>query len=194
MNQAVIFDGFQKLSWQDGIYHEREHDTYKTSGKPLEPAICPQCSAVFHQGHWQWLQAPENAYSVICAACQRINDHQPAGFLTLKGEYFRAHHDEIMLRVHGHEHRHCAAQPLKRIMAVGEINGETLVTTTHIRLARGLGEMLYHDYKGDLEIYYNPEQKLLRVIWISDKEYDAPYMIARARSVSGADRTAERHL
>jgi hypothetical protein len=41
----------------------------------------------------------------------------------------------------------------------------TLVTTTDIHLARGIGDALHHAYRGDLEYHYNPEQNLLRVTW-----------------------------
>jgi hypothetical protein len=40
------------------------------------------------------------------------------------------------------------------------------VTTTDIHLARGMGEALHRAYQGELEYHYNPEQNLLRVIWM----------------------------
>jgi hypothetical protein len=42
-------------------------------------------------------------------------------------------------------------------MAVKEKNGTTLMTTTDIHLARGMGELLHHAYQGGLEFHYNPE-------------------------------------
>jgi len=50
-------------------------------------------------------------------------------------------------------------------MAVEEKDGATLVTTTDIHLARGIGEALHHAYQGELQYHYNPEQNLLRVNW-----------------------------
>jgi NMD protein affecting ribosome stability and mRNA decay len=165
MSQATVSEGFRKISREHSIFQEHVHDAYKAKGKLLEPAVCSQCGAVFHQGRWQWLQAPPDAHRAICPACHRIHDHFPAGFLTMKGEFFRAHHDEIMRLVQNHEKHERTEHPLKRIMAVEEKDGTTLVTTTDIHLARGMGEALHHAYQGELEYHYNPEQNLLRVSW-----------------------------
>lgn len=156
---------FQKISRHDGIFKEHEHDSYKAKGKLLEPSVCSKCSAVFHNGRWQWQQAPANAHSVLCPACHRIQDHYPAGFLTLSGEFFHIHREEIMHLVHNHEQHEKNEHPLKRIISEEDKNGSTLITTTDIHLARGIGEALHHAYQGDLEFHYNPEQILLRVNW-----------------------------
>lgn len=55
--------------------------------------------------------------------------------------------------------------PLQRIMAIEKTKQGTLVTTTDIHLARGIGEALHHAYQGELEFHYNPDQNLLRVNW-----------------------------
>jgi len=157
--------GFRQIPRHDGLFQEREHDAYKTKGKLPEPTVCPQCGAVFHEGRWQWRQAPADAHQQTCPACHRLHDQYPAGFVTLQGEFFRAHRDEIMHLVHNQEKRARAEHPLKRIMAVEEKDGATLVTTTDIHLARGIGEALHHAYQGQLNYHYNPEENLLRVSW-----------------------------
>jgi len=66
-----------------------------------------------------------------------------------------------------HYEKHMRTEhPLKRIMAIEDNDGTTLVTTTDIHLVRGIGEALHHAYQGDLEFHYNSEQNLLRVSWI----------------------------
>lgn len=157
--------GFQRISRHDNLFQERVHDAYKTKSKLLEPSVCSQCGAVYHEGRWQWLPAPEDAHREICPACHRIHDQYPAGFLSMKGEFFQSHRDEIMHLVRHHEQRERQEHPLQRIMAVEEKPGETLVTTTDIHLARDIGEALHHAYQGELEFHYNPEQNLLRVNW-----------------------------
>ena len=142
--------GFQKIPRQDNLFQERVHDAYKARAKLPEPSVCSQCGAVFHQGRWQWLLAPADAHQETCPACHRIHDHYPAGFLYMKGEFFQSHRDEIMHLVHNHEKHERAEHPLKRIMAVEEKEGETLVSTTDIHLARGIGEALHHAYQGEL--------------------------------------------
>ncbi len=165
MYQATVYEGFRQISRHDGILKERVHDAYKAKGKLPEPSVCSQCGAVFHKGRWQWLLASTNAERTICPACHRIHDHFPAGFLTLSGDFFYAHRDEIMHSVHNNEQHERAEHPLKRIMAIEEKNGKTLITTTDIHLVRGIGESLHHAYQGELNFHYNPEQNLLRVSW-----------------------------
>lgn len=166
MIHANIPQGFRQIRRHDGLFQERVHDAYKLKGKLPEPTVCPQCGAVFHAGRWQWLNAPEGAHQETCSACHRIHDHFPAGFLTLSGEFFHSHRDEIMRLVHNHEKHERTEHPLNRIMAEEEQkDGSTLVTTTDIHLARGIGEALHHAYQGELEFHYNPEQNLLRVNW-----------------------------
>jgi hypothetical protein len=166
MNRPTIFNGFQKTFLHHGIFQERVQDAYKAKGKLREPTACSQCGAVFLEGRWQWQQAPANAHRTICPACHRIHDHYPAGFLTMKGEFFRTHRDEIMRLVYNQEQHERKEHPLKRIMEVEERDDITLVTTTDIHLVRGIGEALHRAYKGELGFNYNPEQNLLRVSWI----------------------------
>ena len=85
---------------------------------------------------------------LLSAACQRIRDDFPAGFVTLSGEFYAAHHSEIMHIVHNVEKREKAEHPFNRIMAVEEKDGGTLVTTTDIHLARGIGEAIHDKIQG----------------------------------------------
>lgn len=166
LDRAGISSGFRRISRLDGVFQEHIHDGYKAKGKLQEPTVCTQCGAVFQHGRWQWQPASDQARRTICPACHRIHDHFPAGFLTLKGEFFHAHYDEIMHLVRNHEKHERTEHPLKRIMAVEEKNGAALITTTDIHLVRGLGVALHKAYRGNLEFHYNVEQNLLRVSWM----------------------------
>jgi hypothetical protein len=165
MTHATIPPGFRSIQVHDNLFQERVHDAYKLKGKLPEPSVCPQCGAVFHEGRWQWITAPAGAHKETCSACHRIHDHFPAGFVTLKGLFFNTHRDEIMHLVHNEEKRERSEHPLKRIMEVEDQGYSTLVTTTDIHLARGIGEAIHRAYKGELKYHYNPEQNLLRVSW-----------------------------
>lgn len=165
MGRAVTSGGFRQIQRHDGIFKERVHDAYKAKGKLPEPTVCMECGAVFHAGRWQWSPPRANAHKETCPACHRIHDHYPAGFLTMEGEFFQSHRAEIMRLVRNYELYERTEHPLKRIMAVEEKDGATLVTTTDIHLARGIGEALHRAYRGELEYHYNPEQNLLRVNW-----------------------------
>ena len=156
--------GFHPIR-RDRLLQETEHDTYKTKGKLPEPTVCPGCGAVFHAGRWQWLDQPKDAHQTNCPACHRVHDRFPAGYVTLSGEFLAAHETEILQLIRHHETREKAEHPLQRIMAIEKTAHGTLVTTTDIHLARGIGDALHHAYQGELEFHYNPEQSLLRVNW-----------------------------
>lgn len=150
----------------DRLLQEHGHDPYKAHGKFSEPTVCPRCGAVFHLGRWQWLKAPAGAHQESCPACRRIHDDYPCGFVTLRGNFFTAHREEIMHLIHNEEKREQAEHPLKRIMAIEETkNGGALLSTTDTHLAIGIGEALQRAYRGELKFHYNPDEYLLRVNW-----------------------------
>ncbi len=150
---------------RDQLMQETVHDTYQRKGKPAEPTRCPDCGAVFHEGRWQWMDAPAGAQEVVCPACQRIRDEFPAGFLSLSGDFLAANEAEIRRLIGNHEDREKSEHPLQRVMNIDETVDGLMVTTTDMHLARGIGEALQHAYQGDLEYRYNPDQNLLRVSW-----------------------------
>ncbi|MEW6561910.1 MAG: BCAM0308 family protein [Pseudomonadota bacterium] len=164
MSSRAIPPGFHPVR-RDRLQQEQVHDAYKSKGKPAEPTACPQCGAVFHAGRWQWMQAPENAHQQTCPACHRIADRYPAGFVSLSGEFFRSHQDEVLHLAQKTAEHERAEHPLKRIIATEAQDGSTLITTTDIHLARGIGEALHHAFQGELEFHYNEAENLLRVHW-----------------------------
>jgi len=156
--------GFRPIR-RDQLRPERQHDSYKLQHKPPEPAVCPDCGAVFHSGRWQWGSKPPGSHEVICPACHRVRDHFPAGFVHLGGAFFAAHREEVTRLLRHHEAKEKTDHPLARIMAVEDTADGMLVTTTDIHLARDLGDALHHAYRGELEFHYNEAEKLLRVHW-----------------------------
>lgn len=144
---------------------EQDTDAYRMPEKLTEPAVCPECSAVFHKGRWQWLEAPAGAHRETCPACKRTHDNFPAGYVTLEGPYFDTHSEEILHTVWNHERHQRLEHPLKRIIATERQGDVTIVTTTDIHLARGIAEAVKHAFQGELELHYNPGENLLRAYW-----------------------------
>ncbi len=149
----------------DRLLQEWEHDTYKSKHKLEEPTACPECGASFHNGRWQWGDAPADASQALCPACHRIHDKVPAGFLSLGGAFLAEHKEEIMNLIRHVEQREKAAHPLKRIMEVEPSADGMLITFTDPHLARGVGEALHNAYKGELDFAYQAEERILRVSW-----------------------------
>jgi hypothetical protein len=144
---------------------ERVSDPYRARGKWPEPTVCPECGAIFHRGRWQWGAAPRDAEAHLCPACQRVRDRVPAGQLTLSGEFFQAHRDEVLHLVRNAESKARAEHPLERIIDVVEEADRSVVTFTDAHLTHGIGEALRHAYHGELESHYTDEGDLLRVAW-----------------------------
>lgn len=155
------------LPKQDAGYRSAndEDDPYRAAAKPPEPTQCPQCKAVFAAGRWSWAESPEDAYEHLCPACQRIQDHFPAGYVTIKGAFFKDHRDEILQLINNKADRERENRPLQRIMAIEDVRDGLQVTTTDSHLARGIAEALQSAYKGDLKLRYSRDENLVRATW-----------------------------
>ncbi|MEJ2694714.1 MAG: BCAM0308 family protein [Candidatus Thiodiazotropha sp.] len=152
---------------RDCLYGEHLQDPYLARGKLEEPTVCPDCGAVFHKGRWQWGPEAEGVHTHRCPACSRIHDHIPAGSLSLGGEFFRQHKDEIMHLIQHTEAKEKAAHPLERIMCIEEIgDGEqALISFTGIHLVKRTGEALRHAYQGDFDFTYSERDDVVRAHW-----------------------------
>ena len=150
---------------QDRKIEEVVHDPYRERYKPQEPAVCPECGVLFHQGRWLWKPRPENASEHLCPACHRIHDNFPAGYVTLSGPFLAEHRDEVIGLVKNEETRAKTEHPLERIMGVKDEDGTTVITTTELHIARRIGEALSHAWRGELEIKQSPDEYLIRVYW-----------------------------
>jgi NMD protein affecting ribosome stability and mRNA decay len=172
---VVVMSGFSKSSKSHtqgtpvkgyaGV-RENEHDPYRLPAKLAEPTYCPDCSAVYERGRWQWKErVSANAPRHRCPACQRIHDDFPAGYVHIEGDYARTHREELMhLITHRGEHAK-AEHPLQRIMAVQDTADGWVVTTTDVHLARGIGEALHGAHHGELKLHYSDGETLVRVHW-----------------------------
>jgi hypothetical protein len=149
----------------DRTIHEVRHDPYQERYKPHDPAACPSCGAVFNQGRWRWMPKPEGAQDHLCPACRRTQEKFPAGVVTLEGEFFAAHRDEILHLARNEEQQAKSEHPLERIMDIQQEAGKTVVSTTDLHLARRIGDAVHHAYQGSLEVKYSPDEYLVRVFW-----------------------------
>ena len=143
-------------------------DPYRLPGKLSEPAACPQCAAVYHDGRWQWLPRPPGAHEVLCQACHRVNDRLPAGVLTLRGPRLPAHRSEIESIARKLEQAERQEHPLNRIMAIEETADELTITTTDIHLPRRIGEAVHRALRGALSLHYGEGEYSLRATWTGE--------------------------
>ena len=142
-------------------------DPYKLRRKLPEPTRCPACGAVYHEGHWQWVELPPaGAHDELCPACHRINDKYPAGVVTLEGPEVREHEEEIVNLARNLEQAEKQEHPLNRIMAIDmERPDKLIITTTDVHLPRRIGTAVHHAFHGDLKLHFDEDDYFMRVDW-----------------------------
>ena len=145
---------------------EHRHDPYKAHGKLPEPSVCLQCTAVFANGRWQWMdETPKGALPSLCPACHRANDTYPAGELTLSGGFLAKHGKEIISLARNTEAAEKHEHPMQRIMAIEELSDRIVIATTDIHLPRRIGHAIVSAYKGDLDTHYDEAGHFVRMTW-----------------------------
>ena len=151
---------------RDRTLREHNHDPYRSQRKPHSPAACRDCGAVFHGGRWERpTQGVEVEASEICPSCQRVREHNPAGVVTLDGDFLHGHREEILGLIRNEEARRVVNRPLQRIMNISDDSEGMHVETADSHLARALGDSLHAAYGGELAYHYEKGDTLLRVRW-----------------------------
>jgi NMD protein affecting ribosome stability and mRNA decay len=140
-------------------------DPYKSGEKYSEPTICPQCGATYHNGRWNWSDLPASGTERLCQACHRINDHYPAGILTLSGDFVREHMAELIALARHQEDIEKKDHPLNRIIDIDETGEGLVINTTDIHLPRRIGEACKRAFDGAIDIHYDNDAYFVRVNW-----------------------------
>jgi NMD protein affecting ribosome stability and mRNA decay len=164
----AVRSGWRALR-HDQLVQEVVHDSYKQRRKLPEPTRCPGCGALWRAGRWTWGRASAGAHAALCPACRRARDRFPAGYVLLRGRFFREHRNDILALATHCEASERAEHPLERIIATEPARGGGVcVTTASVHLARRIAEAVFKAYKGELKLRYNPEERLFRATWRRD--------------------------
>ena len=152
---------------RDQMLIESKHDPYFVKTKHKDLTACKSCTAVFKKGRWQWqdkgAQLVVGDNNVLCPACQRIEDKLPAGYLSIDNDYLGKRKNEILNLIKHTEECEAMSHPMKRIMQIEEGTEKLLLTFTHPKLARNIGDAIHHAYGGELDYTYTPGEFMLRV-------------------------------
>lgn len=124
-------------------------------------AQCSSCGAVYKDERWQWMEPSIDAASIRCPACRRIAERSPAAYLEIEAPISADKHDELIHSIREIEHLEKSADPMQRIMTIEETSKQLLVTTTNVRLARSIAQLLQSSYGCDLDFHFDRDTSLL---------------------------------
>ena len=102
---------------------------------------------------------------LICPACRRIADQNPAGIVSLRGEFFEEHKGEIDNLINNTVQAVMVRNPLGRVMNTSIENDVVTITTTDAKLAEKLGRDIFKAYAGELQINWGQADNPVRVDW-----------------------------
>lgn len=150
----------------------RTDDPYQPA-EGQEAAICTTCKALYQNKRWFFdeklakkLSGTEKVREVTCPTCRKIKDRYYEGVLTLKGEFFQDHQEEILTLIKNEANKVAGRSVQDRIIAITPEGPDKLVIeTTTEKLAQALGKAVYRAYKGDLDIRWSEMNKFVRVYW-----------------------------
>lgn len=127
-------------------------DPYQPQGK-LHPAVCVACGATEWQGRWRWDPAPPDLARVLCPACERLRDRQPAHVIELTGALPRWW-EEVRGMIGNVERLEVAEHPLERVMAIDVRDDRVLVPTTGMHVARRIVAALVRRFRRGVRLQF----------------------------------------
>jgi len=157
-----------KHSRHDRLIKAKSSDVYQDKIKLNEPTLCKSCGAIFIGGRWTWKKLEGSLKIAICPACRRIADNYPAGYIEIKGSFFKEHQEDLLNLVQNVGAREKMERALERIIKILKRPNGVVVTTTGIHIARRIGEALHRSYKGKFSYTYLDADKGIRVKWERD--------------------------
>ncbi len=145
----------------------RSLDVYR-SKDGVSGAVYCACGAVFSNKRWQSQGRGATAHGeqrVVCPACRRVADHNPAGIVTLKGSFFAAHGEEIDNLIRNTVEAAVMKNPLGRIMDIRREQEGVTITTTDVKLAQKIGREVFKSHGGDLQFTWSRAVGPVRISW-----------------------------
>jgi NMD protein affecting ribosome stability and mRNA decay len=155
---------------RDGIDTWHDGDIPEESRKAN--TVCSRCGAVYENQRWQFDEQQRDllvnsgvAHEVVCPGCKKIAERNPSGIITLRGDYWQEHREEILNLIRNEEARGMNNNPIARIMDIYEEDGELVIQTTNEKLAQRIGRKIDQAHNGKLEYKWSQDNQLVRVNW-----------------------------
>lgn len=144
----------------------RSLDVYQTKGGISGAAFC-QCGAVFQNKRWRCgsREPTSNEQELVCPACRRIADQNPAGIVSVSGSFLTDHGDDIDNLIHNLANEAVLRNPLGRVMDIQKSEEGITITTTDTKLAQKIGRQLFKSFGGELQYSWSQGEDRVRVSW-----------------------------
>jgi NMD protein affecting ribosome stability and mRNA decay len=147
-------------------------DPYRPDEHGETGTVCSRCGAVYVNQHWTLDEAQQMktqvaapAHAVVCPACKKIAEGYLEGVVTLSGNYWLQHKEEILNLIRNEEHRAMGVNPLGRIIDIHQEGEALIVETTNEKLAQRIGRRLEKAHDGHIEYKWSGDDHLIRVSW-----------------------------
>lgn len=145
----------------------RSLDAYQSKVGVSGAAYC-KCGAVFSNKRWHFAErgtTPHGEQQVVCPACRRIADRNPAGIVSLKGSFFATHKAEIDNLIKNTAEAAVMKNPLGRIMDISSGKDDLTITTTDVKLAQKIGREVFKSHGGELQFTWSHAESPVRIFW-----------------------------
>ncbi|MGV3724923.1 MAG: BCAM0308 family protein [Actinomycetota bacterium] len=133
--------------------------------------VCVRCHAVYRNQHWNRdtaraeLALQAGAQEVVCPGCKIVAERNPRGIVTLSGDYWPQHKDDILNLIRNEETRGMSVNPLERIIDIREEADALIIETTTEKLAQKIARAIDKAHQGSLVYHWPDNNHLIRVDW-----------------------------
>jgi len=145
----------------------RSLDAYEEKGGVKGASYC-SCGAVFSNKRWHHEGSSSGHHEgdeIVCPACRRIADHNPAGIVSMSGDFLADHESEIHNLINNTAQGAVTRNPLGRVMDISTDNDGITITTTDVKLAQKIGRDVFKAHGGQLQFVWSHGESPVRVTW-----------------------------
>lgn len=145
----------------------RSVDSYQEKGGVKGASYC-SCGAVFRDKRWHHEDGGHDrleGHELTCPACRRIADRNPAGIVSLSGDFLVAHESEIHNLIDNTAQSAVMKNPLGRVIDMSMEKDGVTVTTTDVKLAQKIGREVFKAHGGQLQFIWSHAEAPVRVTW-----------------------------
>ena len=145
----------------------RSKDAYQEKGGVRGNAYC-LCGTLFRNKRWCHDESDpdqQEGHELVCPACRRVADRNPAGIAFLSGDYYAAHETEILNQIMTTTLASISKNPLGRVMEIRQEKDSVTIATTDVKLAQKIGRDVFKSQGGELHYIWSHAENPVRVTW-----------------------------